>query len=167
MHRLRWDPSFTDQAFIVGYEDRFQGVLEVPMTQWRGEQTDEEFIPQHRILFFKRMIDGVKVWDKKEKLDLVFGSGIVQEKEEVMEEEEEVQGQEKGEEAETAEAEENQEHEEDEDKTDEEGDQEAGETEGEEGKDDDAEEKADEMDLLFRAFAAGTPRPVKKSTEEP
>ncbi len=78
LHRLRWDPSYADEAFIVGYEDRFQGVLEVAMSQWRAEQTDEEFIPQHRILYFKREADGVRVWDKKEKLDLVFGSGIVQ-----------------------------------------------------------------------------------------
>lgn len=77
-NRLRWDDFYTssDERFLIGYEDRFTGIIEMPMSSWRQEQTDEEFIPQHRIVYFKRVSDGVKVWDKKERVDLVFGSGF-------------------------------------------------------------------------------------------
>lgn len=47
------------------------------MGSWKQEQTDEEFIPQHRILYFRRSADDVHLWDKKERIDRVFGSGIV------------------------------------------------------------------------------------------
>ena len=64
-------------------------MLEVPLDAWTQETTVEEFIPQHRILYFKRKAwkkivrnqddeevevwDGEKVWDRGERLDLVFG----------------------------------------------------------------------------------------------
>ena len=48
----------------------------MPLEQWKGgDVTDEDFIPLHRILWFRRDSDGVKVWDRKERLDLVFGTG--------------------------------------------------------------------------------------------
>lgn len=49
--------------------------MELPVTAWRGDVTDEEFIPQHRILYFRRKGDGIKVWDRKERVDLLFQSG--------------------------------------------------------------------------------------------
>ena len=33
-------------------------------------------IPQHRIVYFKRVSDGEIIWDKRKKIDLVFGSGV-------------------------------------------------------------------------------------------
>ncbi|KAI9831949.1 MAG: hypothetical protein M1826_002677 [Phylliscum demangeonii] len=83
LHRLRWDESFADDTYIVGYEDRFRGVLEVALADWLDEQTEEDFIPQHRILYFRRQSDGERIWDKHEKLDLVFGSGFKREQKEV------------------------------------------------------------------------------------
>lgn len=61
----------------MGYHDRHADVIELPVTAWRGggDVTDEEFIPQHRILYFRRKGDGIKVWDRKERLDLLFHSG--------------------------------------------------------------------------------------------
>jgi hypothetical protein len=44
--------------------------------QWKTEQTDEEFIPQHRILYFKRRADNVIVWERRTRIDDIFGSGI-------------------------------------------------------------------------------------------
>ncbi|KAL1893187.1 hypothetical protein Sste5346_006619 [Sporothrix stenoceras] len=73
--RLRWDPHLDRSDFIVGYEDRFLGARERPLESWKSEQTDEEFIPQHRILYFKRRSDGVVVWDRRTRKDDVFGSG--------------------------------------------------------------------------------------------
>ncbi|KAK8128189.1 endonuclease/Exonuclease/phosphatase [Apiospora sp. TS-2023a] len=74
--RLRWDPNLDSGDFIVGYEDRFLGAKERALDLWKSEQTDEEFIPQHRVLYFKRKSDGVVVWDRKARKDMLFGSGV-------------------------------------------------------------------------------------------
>ncbi|KAJ9133778.1 Nuclear poly(A) polymerase 1 [Coniochaeta hoffmannii] len=76
INRLRWDPGMDSGDFIVGYEDRFVGAREKALNTWKSEQTDEEFIPQHRILYFKRKSDGVVVWERRTRKDEVFGSGI-------------------------------------------------------------------------------------------
>ncbi|KAB5576477.1 2'-5' RNA ligase superfamily-domain-containing protein [Coniochaeta sp. 2T2.1] len=76
MNRLRWDPGMDSGDFIVGYEDRFVGAREKALDTWKTEQTDEEFIPQHRILYFKRKSDGVVVWERRTRKDEVFGSGV-------------------------------------------------------------------------------------------
>ncbi|KAH8160407.1 hypothetical protein CIB48_g7840 [Xylaria polymorpha] len=76
INRIRWDPNMDSGDYIVGYEDRFLGTKERALDTWKSEQTDEEFIPQHRILYFKRKSDSVIVWDRKERRDTVFGSGI-------------------------------------------------------------------------------------------
>ncbi|KAL3493496.1 hypothetical protein BJX62DRAFT_82097 [Aspergillus germanicus] len=76
LSRLRWDPNIDIDDYIVGYDDRFLGEREMPVAQWKAELTDEAFIPGHRILYFRRKSDGVKVWDRERRLDLVFGSGV-------------------------------------------------------------------------------------------
>lgn len=75
LSRIRHDPSLNQEDFIVGYSDRHADVKELPVTLWKGDVTEDEFIPQHRILYFRRVEDGVKVWDRAERLDLLFGSG--------------------------------------------------------------------------------------------
>lgn len=69
------DPSLDSGDFIVGYEDRFAGAMERALDAWKTEQTDEEFIPQHRILYFKRRSDATVVWERRTRTDLLFGSG--------------------------------------------------------------------------------------------
>lgn len=75
LNRLRWDPGLDSGDFVVGYEDRFAGVMEKDLDTWKSEQTDEEFIPQHRVLYFRRKTDGVRVWERGTRTDLLFGSG--------------------------------------------------------------------------------------------
>ncbi|CAN8103080.1 unnamed protein product [Discula destructiva] len=75
LNRLRWDPTYDHDDFVVGYEDRFIGPMERGLDRWKLEQTHEEFIPQHRILYFKRKSDEVVVWERRTRTDLVFGSG--------------------------------------------------------------------------------------------
>lgn len=79
LSRLRHDPTFSSEAFTVGYLDRHSpGVMELPLASWKGgDVTDEDFIPQHRILWFRRDVDGKKLWDRKERYDEIFGSGLV------------------------------------------------------------------------------------------
>lgn len=43
---------------------------------WIRESTDEEFIPQHRIKYFKREGDGEIVWNRDERIDKIFGTGL-------------------------------------------------------------------------------------------
>ncbi len=78
LSRIRHDPALDDADFIVGYHDRHLDVMEISVTSWTGgsDVTEEEFIPQHRILYFRRKGDGIKVWDRKERIDLLFGSGL-------------------------------------------------------------------------------------------
>lgn len=76
LSRLRWDPDLDSSDYVVGYIDRFLGIKETGLDSWKSEQTDEEFIPQHRIVYFKRKSDGVRVWDRETRLDLIFGSGV-------------------------------------------------------------------------------------------
>ncbi|KAI5466537.1 hypothetical protein BGZ63DRAFT_409803 [Mariannaea sp. PMI_226] len=76
LNRLRWDDSMDSGNYLVGYEDRFKGAQEKEVEEWKGDQTDEEFIPQHRILYFKRKSDGAIVWERRSRIDDIFGSGI-------------------------------------------------------------------------------------------
>ncbi|KAK3318390.1 hypothetical protein B0H66DRAFT_516600 [Apodospora peruviana] len=84
INRIRWDPELDSSEYIVGYEDRFLGARERALDTWKSEQTDEEFIPQHRILYFKRMKraskleDGEIVWERKTRRDIIFGSGVAE-----------------------------------------------------------------------------------------
>ncbi|KAL1602624.1 hypothetical protein SLS60_006041 [Paraconiothyrium brasiliense] len=78
LNRLRWDSHLDPSDYIVGYEDRFLGAKETTLERWKTEQTDEEFIPQHRILYFKRKSEdgGEVIWERSTRIDKIFGSGI-------------------------------------------------------------------------------------------
>jgi uncharacterized protein (UPF0248 family) len=75
LNRLRWDPNIGSGDYVVGYQDRFLGTRELALDRWKTEDTDEEFIPQHRIVYFRRISDGVVVWDREARKDEIFGSG--------------------------------------------------------------------------------------------
>ena len=78
IRRIQWDSNLPESRFTVGYLDRFAGVVEDDFSKFSswGDPAAAEYealsIPQHRIEYFKYR--GVKVWDKKERLDEVFGS---------------------------------------------------------------------------------------------
>lgn len=76
INRLQWDDSLDSSDYMVGYEDRFTGAREKALEQWKTEQTDDEFIPQHRILYFRRKSDGVVVWERRSRIDGIFDSGV-------------------------------------------------------------------------------------------
>ena len=82
LSRIRHDPALEESDFIVGYHDRHEPeVMEMDVSAWKGggDFTDEEWIPQHRILYFRRKADepGRRIWDREKRLDRLFGSGIV------------------------------------------------------------------------------------------
>jgi uncharacterized protein (UPF0248 family) len=74
-NRLMWDDNIDRSDYMIGYEDRFVGVMEMPLTSWKREVEDEAFVPFHRVVHFRRMSDGVVVWNRRKRVDLVFGSG--------------------------------------------------------------------------------------------
>ena len=63
--RILWDESFNREDFVVGFEDRFLGILEIPFEEF-NLKTD---IPHHRIRFFKRK--GELVWDRATKVNIL------------------------------------------------------------------------------------------------
>lgn len=75
INRIIWDPAFDGTNYVIGYEDRFEGRLESGFNAWKKETTDEEFIPQHRILYIKRRSEGEIVWDRRRRIDKIFYSG--------------------------------------------------------------------------------------------
>ncbi|XP_055332749.1 uncharacterized protein LOC129584562 [Paramacrobiotus metropolitanus] len=76
--RILWDDKLDTTCFTVGYNDRFAGLVEEKFNAFCWDQpinavdNDTLAIPQHRIQYFK--YKQVKVWDKNERLDLIFGS---------------------------------------------------------------------------------------------
>jgi uncharacterized protein (UPF0248 family) len=73
--RLQWDEDFDITQFKVGYLERFEGIKENSASEWiqNREVTEEEWIPLHRIKYFKRGEE--VVWDREKRIDLIFGSG--------------------------------------------------------------------------------------------
>ena len=68
-HRVMWDEAIAREEMEVGYEDRFVGVLFMPVLKFRhtGDETTE--IPFHRVRFFRYR--GQIVWDREAKIDLM------------------------------------------------------------------------------------------------
>lgn len=75
INRILWDSSFDSGNYRIIYEDRFSGRLEVNLDTWKKDLTDEEFIPQHRIVYIERKSDHEVVWDRRRRFDKVFYSG--------------------------------------------------------------------------------------------
>eukprot|EP00048_Salpingoeca_helianthica_P017033 m.235348 g.235348 ORF g.235348 m.235348 type:complete len:218 (+) comp20021_c0_seq1:92-745(+) len=75
--RLRSDPSVPVADMIVGYEDRFLGIIEkafldLNWAEFSSLSHVSVAIPKHRIVYFKYRT--LIVWDRRTKLDNVFGS---------------------------------------------------------------------------------------------
>ena len=76
LNRLRFDSKYSVDDYVIGYEDRHTGIMEMPVTSWKAsDSTVEDFIPQSRIVYYKRKSDGAEVWNRRTRLDVIFGSG--------------------------------------------------------------------------------------------
>lgn len=74
LSRLRWDPAHASHNYEVGYLDRFEGLMWLPLEQWGKETEDEDFIPEHRIRIFRRVEKkgtNVVVWDREKRICLL------------------------------------------------------------------------------------------------
>ena len=76
LSRLKHDPTFNIDEYKVGYLDRHTVVpQEKPVAFWATDTTDDLFIPEHRILYFKRCPasgEELLMWHKAEKIDRIF-----------------------------------------------------------------------------------------------
>ena len=77
IHRIIWDSQLPSEHFVLGYLDRFVGIVEKPFKSFSWEDLSTVShkvlaIPKHRIKYFK--YKGVIVWDKDNQVDNVFGS---------------------------------------------------------------------------------------------
>eukprot|EP00051_Salpingoeca_urceolata_P020519 m.308832 g.308832 ORF g.308832 m.308832 type:complete len:1714 (-) comp19634_c2_seq15:115-5256(-) len=75
--RIIWDPDVPAHCCVVGYDDRFLGILEKSFAafDWSDYASLSHLtvaIPKHRIVYFKYR--NRIVWDKRTRLDDVFGS---------------------------------------------------------------------------------------------
>jgi len=75
--RILWDDNLEKDDFVIGYIDRFKGLVEKCFSAFSWEDLatvdyDVLAIPKHRIQYFS--YKGVKVWDKPRRMDNVFGS---------------------------------------------------------------------------------------------
>jgi len=76
LSRIQWDPVYKSEDFIIGYLERFEGIKETPLDLWLKESTEEDFIPQHRIKYFKKTPSEEVLWSRDDRIDKVFRSGL-------------------------------------------------------------------------------------------
>ena len=43
-HRILWDRELNTDDYLIGYEDRFNGLMELPLTSWKRDVDHEEFV---------------------------------------------------------------------------------------------------------------------------
>lgn len=70
LSRLRWDPAHASQNYEVGYLDRFEGLMWLPLEKWGRATEDEDFVPEHRIRVFRRILKGggkEVVWEREKR----------------------------------------------------------------------------------------------------
>jgi uncharacterized protein (UPF0248 family) len=69
-HRILWDSQFNPEDFIIGYLDRFIGMKEISVLNFRDPNTlDTEYIPFHRVWYIRHK-SGTKMWDRKARINM-------------------------------------------------------------------------------------------------
>lgn len=50
-HRILWDRELNAEDYLIGYEDRFDGLKEVPLTNWKRDVEHEDFVSHYLSAF--------------------------------------------------------------------------------------------------------------------
>ncbi|KAI1707313.1 ras family domain-containing protein [Ditylenchus destructor] len=67
---IKHDCRFNVNEFTLCYEDRFCGLLEMPLSAFEMEdKQSDEFIPEHRVWLLK--MNGKIVWDRRNRVDIL------------------------------------------------------------------------------------------------
>jgi uncharacterized protein (UPF0248 family) len=73
--RIKWDEAIDKKEVIIGYLDRFKGIMEINFNDFKGVHEDyKEGIPLHRIRYYK--INNKIVWDREKRVDLLTGKDV-------------------------------------------------------------------------------------------
>jgi len=64
-NRIKWDNVWNEEEFVVGYIDRFDGIMEVPFSEFAMVEA-----PFHRVQYFSR--NNEILWDRRSRLDKIF-----------------------------------------------------------------------------------------------
>ncbi|MCB9755171.1 MAG: DUF504 domain-containing protein [Myxococcales bacterium] len=67
--QIRWDPALDERAFTVGYEERFDGLTEIPLVEFPTDGS----IPWHRVWHVR--VEALTVWSRRDRVDLLHGTG--------------------------------------------------------------------------------------------
>ncbi|KAL6074636.1 MJ1316 domain-containing protein [Balamuthia mandrillaris] len=70
--RLCWDCTWPTADVVIGYEDRFEGMMEIDFDEFCPNEKGGD-IPFHRIWYFRT--DSEVIWDRRKRYDRVFRSG--------------------------------------------------------------------------------------------
>jgi uncharacterized protein (UPF0248 family) len=71
-NRIMWDDAYDASDFIVGYMDRFDGMMEIALNEFLPIDKGGD-IAYHRIYYFRQ--GPVVMWDRNNRIDKIFGSG--------------------------------------------------------------------------------------------
>jgi len=71
-HRIKWDEKYNKDECVIGYEDRFVGIMDSPFDRFDKDLSSDTFVPWHRVQYFK--VKGEIVWDRRTRVDLIFGA---------------------------------------------------------------------------------------------
>ncbi|KAL9093240.1 MAG: hypothetical protein Q9159_000417 [Coniocarpon cinnabarinum] len=76
LNRILHDADrFDAEKVVVGYLDRHEGTQEIFASAWLRDSTDEDFIPMHRIRYFRTVGPPAQVlWDRQKRVDNIFKS---------------------------------------------------------------------------------------------
>jgi len=74
LNRLRYDAAYNLDDYVIGYIDRHAGIMEKSAALWVSETTEEEWVPEDRIAYFKHVPEDLVVWDRAKKIDWIFNS---------------------------------------------------------------------------------------------
>ncbi len=74
-NRIKWDSSKNPNDYVMGYLDRFDGMMEIALNNFVTTENGGD-IPFHRVYYFKQLNaqqgGSHIVWDRKKRLDLIF-----------------------------------------------------------------------------------------------
>ena len=89
LHQIKWDPRYNISDYLVGFLERFEGMKEMPASNWIGDFSDLEWIPMHRVKYVKRYSGKERVgdegpeygivWNRDERIDKLGRGGEVME----------------------------------------------------------------------------------------
>lgn len=67
LSKLRFDINFDEDDFVIGYIERKKGIVEMPVKEWRGQES------QDCVAYFRDVMRDRIVWERVSKVDFLGG----------------------------------------------------------------------------------------------